>query len=80
LQRRLPAGAVVLNAGISGNRVLRPGFGPAMADRFARDVLGTPEATHMIIMGGLNDLGGPAVFGGPRPARRRPRRRRGGPA
>jgi lysophospholipase L1-like esterase len=73
LQRRLLtdgrlAGAVVLNAGISGNRVLRQGFGPAMVDRFARDVLGVPEATHMIVMGGLNDLGGPAVFGGRRPA------------
>jgi lysophospholipase L1-like esterase len=71
LQRRLlasgAAGAVVLNAGISGNRVLRPGYGPAMADRFDRDVLGVPEATHVIIMGGLNDLGGPAVFGGARP-------------
>jgi lysophospholipase L1-like esterase len=61
-------GTVVLNAGISGNRVLRPGYGPAMADRFTRDVLSVPETTHVIIMGGLNDLGGPAVFGGPRPA------------
>jgi lysophospholipase L1-like esterase len=72
LQRRLSAagglaGAIVLNAGISGNRVLQAGFGPAMVDRFARDVLGVPEATHVIIMGGLNDLGGPAVFGGIRP-------------
>jgi lysophospholipase L1-like esterase len=72
LQRRLSAdgglaGAVVLNAGISGNRVLQAGFGPSMVDRFARDVLGVPEATHVIIMGGLNDLGGPAVFGGTRP-------------
>jgi len=72
LQRRLTASgadaAVVLNVGISGNRVLRDGFGPAMTARFTRDVLGVPEATHLIIMSGLNDLGGPAVSGGRRPA------------
>lgn len=67
LQRRLPPGAVVLNAGISGNRVLRPGFGPSMTGRFTRDVLSIPETTHVIIAGGLNDLGAPAVLGGSRP-------------
>jgi len=67
LQRRLPPGAVVLNAGISGNRVLRPGFGPSMTGRFTRDVLSIPETTHVVIMGGLNDLGAPTVLGGPRP-------------
>jgi lysophospholipase L1-like esterase len=71
LQARLLAaglrGAVVLNAGLGANRLLRPGLGPAMTDRFARDVLGVAEATHVIIMGGLNDLGLPALLGGPRP-------------
>jgi lysophospholipase L1-like esterase len=38
-----------------------------MTDRFARDVLGVAEATHVIIMGGLNDLGLPALLGGSRP-------------
>jgi lysophospholipase L1-like esterase len=38
-----------------------------MTERFARDVLGIAEATHVIIMGGLNDIGLPAVPGGPRP-------------
>jgi lysophospholipase L1-like esterase len=38
-----------------------------MTDRFDRDVLGVAEATHVIILGGLNDLGLPALFGGPRP-------------
>ncbi|GAB2870002.1 SGNH/GDSL hydrolase family protein [Actinoallomurus bryophytorum] len=66
LQRRLLAagleGAAVLNAGIGGNRLLGPLFGPTMTERFARDVLGVPEATHVLIMGGLNDLamGSPA--------------------
>jgi lysophospholipase L1-like esterase len=72
LQRRLQAagldGAVVLNAGISGNRLLQPGVGPSMTDRFARDVLGVAEATHVIIMGGLNDLAAPfGELGGERP-------------
>jgi lysophospholipase L1-like esterase len=66
LQRRLLAAgiedAAVLNAGIGGNRLLGPLFGPTMTERFARDVLGVPEATHVLIMGGINDLalGSPA--------------------
>jgi lysophospholipase L1-like esterase len=49
LQARLLAtglgGAVVLNAGLGANRLLRPRLGPAMTDRFDRDVLGVAEAT-----------------------------------
>ena len=71
LQARLLAagldGAVVLNAGLGANRLLRPGLGPAMTERFARDVLAVAEATHVVITGGLNDLGLPALLGGPRP-------------
>lgn len=71
LQARLLAaglgGAVVLNSGLGANRLLRPRVGPAMKDRFDRDVLGVAEATHVIILGGLNDLGLPALLGGPRP-------------
>ena len=70
LQRRLLAagrsGAVVLNAGLGGNRVLKEGLGPSMGDRFARDVLSIPEATHVIIMGGANDIGLPGLLGGTR--------------
>ena len=71
LQRRLLAagrsGAVVLNAGLGGNRVLTAGLGPSMGDRFARDVLSIPEATHVIIMGGANDIGLPGLLGGTPP-------------
>jgi lysophospholipase L1-like esterase len=71
LQARLVAagrpGAVVLNAGIGGNRLLRPRVGPPMTGRFDRDVLGIAEATHVIIMGGINDLGLPGLLGEPRP-------------
>jgi lysophospholipase L1-like esterase len=71
LQARLVAagrpGAVVLNAGIGGNRLLRPRVGPPMTERFDRDVLDIAEATHVIIMGGINDLGLPGLLGEPRP-------------
>jgi lysophospholipase L1-like esterase len=60
LQRRLLAagldGAAVLNAGLGGNGLLTGPVRPAMMDRFARDVLGVAEATHVLIMGGLNDI------------------------
>jgi lysophospholipase L1-like esterase len=72
LQRSLVAAgagdAVVLNAGIGVNRLLRTGLGPSMADRFGRDVLDVAEATHVIIMGGVNDIALPAVYGNERPA------------
>jgi lysophospholipase L1-like esterase len=72
LQRRLLAagieGAVVLNAGIGGNRLLRPLVGPSMTDRFDRDVLGVGEATHVLILAGINDIALPSMLGEPRPA------------
>ena len=72
LQRRLIAagveGAVVLNAGVSGNRLLRPVIGPSMTDRFERDVLGVPEATHVLILAGTNDISLPSMLGERRPA------------
>jgi len=72
LQRRLLAAgigdAVVLNAGIGGNRLLRPLVGPSMTDRFDRDVLGVAEATHVLILAGTNDIALPSMLGGKRPA------------
>jgi GDSL-like Lipase/Acylhydrolase family len=72
LQRRLLAAgiddAVVLNAGIGGNRLLRPVVGPSMTDRFDRDVLGVGEATHVLILAGTNDIALPSMLGQERPA------------
>ena len=72
LQRRLLAAgfghAVVLNAGHGGNRLLRPVAGPSMTDRYARDVLAITEATHVVILGGTNDIGLPLLLGQSRPA------------
>jgi len=47
----------VLNAGISGNRLLSDGAGPKGVERFQRDVLGQSGVTHVIILIGINDIG-----------------------
>ena len=47
----------VVNAGISGNRVLTDTAGPKGVGRFERDVLGQTGVTHTIIMLGINDIG-----------------------
>lgn len=62
LARRLAgSGVAVLNAGISGNRLLRAGMGESGLARFDRDVLRhRPRA--VIVLLGTNDIGWP---GGP---------------
>ncbi len=47
-----------LNAGISGNRLLHDGAGPSAADRMERDVLSQPGARWVILLEGINDIGG----------------------
>lgn len=55
---RGPARTVsVLNAGISGNRLLADGAGQRGLDRFDRDVLAQSGATHVLILIGINDIG-----------------------
>src|SRR5258708_678234 len=46
----------VVNAGISGGRVLTLGAGPSALARFDRDVLMTPGLTHVIVLEGINDI------------------------
>lgn len=46
----------VINAGISGNRVLSFGSGPSLLARFDRDVLMQPGVTHVIVLEGINDI------------------------
>jgi len=53
----------VVNAGISGGRVLTHGTGPSALARFERDVLATPGLTHVILLEGINDIGRSAVDG-----------------
>lgn len=53
-------GTSVVNLGISGNRVLRPGVfpfaGPSLVARIERDVLWRSDVTDVILMQGINDL------------------------
>lgn len=47
----------IANMGISGNRLLNAGRGPNALSRFDRDVLSVPNATHVVILEGINDIG-----------------------
>jgi lysophospholipase L1-like esterase len=50
-------GWVVINSGISGNRLLHDGSGPKAPDRFDRDVLDIPGVSAVIVTEGINDIG-----------------------
>ncbi|WP_216590968.1 SGNH/GDSL hydrolase family protein [Streptomyces brasiliscabiei] len=58
----------VLNAGVSGNRLLRAGVGPSVLERFDADVLTRTGVRTLIVMAGINDIKGtpnatdPAAF------------------
>ena len=47
----------VANAGISGNRLLATGAGPAALARFDRDVLSVPGVRYVVVLEGVNDIG-----------------------
>ena len=68
LAARLAAGGPaaarsVVNVGLSGNRLLRPGFGVSALARFDRDVLGHAGVRWMTVLLGINDITFPAVPG-----------------
>ncbi len=46
----------VLDAGISGNRILNDGIGPSALSRFDSDVLAQPGIAYLIILEGINDI------------------------
>lgn len=48
----------VLNLGIGGNCVVRGGLGPTALNRFDRDVLSQKGTKWLIILEGINDIGG----------------------
>ena len=54
---RKDARIAVLNEGISGNRVLAPGAGPAALARFDRDVLAQSGVKYLIVLEAINDIG-----------------------
>ncbi|HWV59726.1 MAG TPA: SGNH/GDSL hydrolase family protein [Sphingopyxis sp.] len=49
---------VVVTQAISGNRVISRGTGPSAVERFDRDVLALPGVTHVVLLEGINDIGG----------------------
>lgn len=61
LARRLnaahPGGYTVVNAGISGNRLLAPGWGAAALARLDRDALRIEGISHLVLLEGTNDIG-----------------------
>jgi lysophospholipase L1-like esterase len=48
----------VVNRGIGGNHVLQDGLGPNVLARFDRDVLATHGVRYLIVLEGVNDIGG----------------------
>ena len=48
----------ILNEGIGGNCVLAGGLGPYAVSRFQRDVLNQNGVKYLIILEGINDIGG----------------------
>ena len=67
LARRLaPQGVAVLNAGISGNRLLRPGMGESALARLERDALQQSGVRALIVLLGTNDIGWPGAAFAPR--------------
>ena len=60
----------VVNTGISGNRVLHDGgsvavFGQNALARFDRDVLTQTAVSHVVVLGGINDIGLPGALSAP---------------
>ncbi len=53
----------VLNEGIGGNTVLNGGLGPTALSRFQRDIIDQNGVKWLIILEGINDIGGSAGTG-----------------
>jgi lysophospholipase L1-like esterase len=48
----------VADEGIGGNRILHDNYGPSALSRFDRDVLDQPNVRWVILLEGINDIGG----------------------
>ncbi|WP_084197585.1 SGNH/GDSL hydrolase family protein [Solimonas soli] len=57
--RLAPQNVVVLNAGISGARLLKTRMGDSALARFERDVLAQPGLASVIVLMGINDIAWP---------------------
>ena len=67
--RLAPRSTAVLNAGISGARLLGDRMGSNALARFDRDVLGQPGVHTMIVLLGINDIAWPGTAFDPRGSR-----------
>jgi lysophospholipase L1-like esterase len=59
--RKGPAYFSVVNAAISGNRLLHDFIGPNALSRLDRDVLAQSGVSHLIVLEGVNDFGFPGA-------------------
>lgn len=60
-QRLAPHGVAVINAGISGGRLLSDGMGANALARFERDVLAQPGVRSVVVLLGINDISWPGT-------------------
>lgn len=68
-ERLAPHGVAVINAGISGARLLSDGMGVNALARFDRDVSAQPGMQSVIVMLGINDISWPGTAFAPKAAR-----------
>lgn len=59
--RLAPRGVAVVNAGISGGRLLRDGMGESVLARLQRDALDQPGVASVIVLIGINDISWPGT-------------------
>lgn len=59
--RLAPRGIAVVNAGISGGRLLRDGMGESVLARLQRDALDQPGVDSVIVLIGINDISWPGT-------------------
>ncbi|MDF0606127.1 SGNH/GDSL hydrolase family protein [Neisseriaceae bacterium TC5R-5] len=67
--RLAPQGVSVINAGISGARLLSDGMGVNALARLERDVLAQPGVQSVIVMIGINDIAWPGTIFAPQSPR-----------
>ncbi|MEG1114856.1 MAG: GDSL-type esterase/lipase family protein, partial [Janthinobacterium sp.] len=60
-ERLAPQGVAVINAGISGGRLLSDGMGENALARFERDVLAQPGVRTVVVLLGINDISWPGT-------------------
>lgn len=68
-KRLAPQGVAVINAGISGGRLLSDGMGENALARFERDVLAQPGVRTVVVLLGINDISWPGTAFAPREQR-----------